>query len=90
MLHAVTGSRPGGGMCASIHAVIHVTTECATLSPAFSSLSLTNCAHVHAWAQPSRVGSQCPAVGEGGGMSAYIAVGALVGCAELCRPVGMG
>ena len=67
MLHAVTGSRPGGGMCASIHTVIHVTTECATLSPAFSSLSLTNCAHVHAWAQPSRVGSQCPAVGEGGG-----------------------
>ena len=30
MLHAVTGSRPGGGMCASIHAVIHVTTECDT------------------------------------------------------------
>ena len=67
MLHAVTGSRPGGGMCASIHTVIHVTADGATLSPAFPSLSLTNCAHVHAWAQPSRLSSQCPAVGGGGG-----------------------
>ena len=66
MLHAVTGSRPGGCMCTGIHTVIHVTTDGATLSPAFSSLSLTNCAHVHAWAQPSQLNSQCPAIGGGG------------------------
>ena len=77
-------------MYASIRTVIHVTTDSATLSPAFSSLSLTNCAHVHAWAQPLRLNSQCPTGGGGGGVSAYIAVGALVGCAGLCRPVGVG
>ena len=88
MLHAVTGSRPGGGMHPCSDTCDH--RMCHLVPSILLSFPYKLC--TRACVGPALTGGQSVSCrgGRGGGMSAYIAVGALVGCAELCRPVGMG